>query len=442
MSILVVYASKHGATGEIAEWIAEGLRAAGQSVDTRPVQEAGDLADYEGFVIGSAAYSTHWLKDAVAFVSSNRDLLAQRPVWLFSSGPLGTGATDANAMDPTAPFEPKEIGGFQVAIHPRDHRVFFGALDPGRLTLAEWSCLKRPATRVILPEGDFRDWAQIQQWAEGIAQELTQLNALPLEGAIPCNTRTKRSSRSRWGGHPVAPVSMRRTRRMNTVGGAFAVLGLLALLLGAPLTLMIAWSTSGAFINAVMASALVAGLGVLLLVVNWVVLGLGERTPAERKQNKRERDSYEAANKEYCLVRDELLATAVPANLPGAHGQDQDELAILALGFPGDQRLLEGGLSSMRFLLGPERPLYLAQAERGAGRGLVAVTPTRLISALGAPRIVPLSSIQQIFRDELGSVHVVSTFMEFAFSIVGGGSWDLLRELVEGGRIALEPLAS
>jgi menaquinone-dependent protoporphyrinogen oxidase len=183
MSILVAYASKQGATGEIAERVAEGLRAAGQHADARPFEEAGDLADYEGFVVGSAAYSTYWLKDATAFVSRNRDLLARRPVWLFSSGPLDTEATDAKGVDLRAGFEPKEIPGFQEAIHPRDHRVFFGALDPARLSFAEWSCLKLPATSLILPGGDVRDWAQIEQWAAGIALELTQLDALPIQGA-------------------------------------------------------------------------------------------------------------------------------------------------------------------------------------------------------------------------------------------------------------------
>jgi menaquinone-dependent protoporphyrinogen oxidase len=442
MMILVAYASRHGATGEIAERIAQGLRAAGQPADARPVQEAGDLADYEGFVVGSAVYSTHWLKDATAFVRRNRDLLAQRPVWLFSSGPLGAEATDAKGVDLRAAFEPREIREFQVAIHPRDHRIFLGALDPGRLSFAEESCLKLPATRAILPEGDFRDWAQIEGWARGIAQELRQLDAQRLERAVLGNMRTKRTPGSRWEGRPVAPVSMRRTRRMNTVGGTFIALGLLALLLGAPLTLMFAWSSSGTLIAGVTASALVAGLGVLMLVANWVVFRLGERTPAERKQDKRERDNYEVTNKEYFRVRDEMLATPVPANLPHPPVQDQDELARLASGFPGGQRLLESRLAAMRFLLGAERPLYLAQADRGTGRGLVTVTPTRLISALGTPRIVPLSSIQRIFRDEVGSVHVVSTFMEFAFRIVDGGSWDLLREVVEAGRIALEPLAS
>ena len=174
MSVLVAYASKHGATGEIAERIAQGLRAAGQDADARPVKEAGDLGDYEGFVLGSAAYLGHWLKDAVAFVRSNQDLLAQRPVWLFSSGPLGTEVTDAKGVDLHTAAEPKELPEFQEAIHPREHHVFFGLLDPGSLSFTERSLRKLPAARAILPEGDFRDWAEIQLWAQGIAKELTQ----------------------------------------------------------------------------------------------------------------------------------------------------------------------------------------------------------------------------------------------------------------------------
>jgi menaquinone-dependent protoporphyrinogen IX oxidase len=61
MSVLVGYASKHGATGEIAERIAEILTLAGRHAEARRVQQAGDLGGYEGFVVGSAAYSTHWL---------------------------------------------------------------------------------------------------------------------------------------------------------------------------------------------------------------------------------------------------------------------------------------------------------------------------------------------------------------------------------------------
>lgn len=182
MLILVAYASKHGATSEIAERIAQTLTAAGHQAEARPVRQAGDLGVFDGFVVGSATYATHWLKDATAFVTSNRDLLAQRPVWLFSDGPLGTEVTDAEGADLRAAAEPKEISGFQEAIHPRDHRVFFGALDPDRLTFAERTLRKLPAARAILPEGDFRDWGEIEDWARSIAEDSRRLDVRPEEG--------------------------------------------------------------------------------------------------------------------------------------------------------------------------------------------------------------------------------------------------------------------
>jgi menaquinone-dependent protoporphyrinogen IX oxidase len=44
MAVLVAYASKHGATHEIAERIAQTLTAAGQQAQVRSVSAAGDLA--------------------------------------------------------------------------------------------------------------------------------------------------------------------------------------------------------------------------------------------------------------------------------------------------------------------------------------------------------------------------------------------------------------
>jgi len=171
MPVLVVYASKHGATREIAERVAQTMVAAGQQAQARPVTAAGDLAGYDAFVVGSAVYMGHWQKEAVEFVRRNRAVLAGHPVWLFSSGPLGTEPVDAEGRDLTVAAEPKELAEFTEAIHPRGHRVFFGALDPGRLRLGERAIRKLPAGRALLPEGDFRDWAQIEAWARGIAAD-------------------------------------------------------------------------------------------------------------------------------------------------------------------------------------------------------------------------------------------------------------------------------
>lgn len=172
MRVLVAYASQHGATREIAERIAERLRLAGLSVEARPAAHAGDLAEFDAFVIGGAAYIGRWLKDATELVAANAGLLAGRPTWLFSSGPLGTEPVDAEGHDQRESAQPKEFPGFRESIHPRATRVFFGALDPARLGLRDRAIRALPAGRALLPEGDFRDWSEIEAWADGIAVEL------------------------------------------------------------------------------------------------------------------------------------------------------------------------------------------------------------------------------------------------------------------------------
>jgi menaquinone-dependent protoporphyrinogen oxidase len=172
MTILVAYASKHGATREIAERVAETLRDSGLDAEVRPIGAAGDPAGYEAFVLGSAVYFGSWRKEATAFVRRHRAVLATRPVWRFSSGPLGTAATDAEGRDLREAAVPKESAGFAEAIQPRDHRVFFGALDHTRFGFAERLVWALPAGRKLLIEGDFRDWADVESWARGIAQAL------------------------------------------------------------------------------------------------------------------------------------------------------------------------------------------------------------------------------------------------------------------------------
>lgn len=174
MSILVAYASRHGATAGIAERIAERLRTAGLEAEARPAKEVRDPAAYSAFVIGGATYMFRWMKEATEFVRRNRALLASRPVWLFSSGPLGTEATDEQGQDLRVVSGPREIAELRTAIHARDHRVFFGAFDRHMKAVGftERLVLMMPAARAAFPEGDFRDWAEIETWADGIAHEL------------------------------------------------------------------------------------------------------------------------------------------------------------------------------------------------------------------------------------------------------------------------------
>jgi menaquinone-dependent protoporphyrinogen oxidase len=164
VKILVSTASRHGATTEVATHIAEALRAdlpGDTVVEVLPAADAGDTRSYDAFVLGSAVYMGRWLEDARKLV----ELIATRPprpVWLFSSGPVG---------DPAKPTEePAEIGNLVRITGARDHRLFAGRLVRHQLGFAEKAVVR--ALRV--PAGDFRDWDAITAWAKHIAAELSQ----------------------------------------------------------------------------------------------------------------------------------------------------------------------------------------------------------------------------------------------------------------------------
>jgi menaquinone-dependent protoporphyrinogen oxidase len=174
MSILIAYATKHGATRGIAERIAEKLKEMGLSAEARSVKEIDDLASYDAFVVGSASYFFHWRREARRFVRRNRSILASLPVWLFSSGPLGKETKDAQGRDLREVTTPKELAELSAMTHSRGHRVFFGALHRANLGFFfKLLVARNPDDSKLLPEGDFRDWSDIDAWAEGIGRELT-----------------------------------------------------------------------------------------------------------------------------------------------------------------------------------------------------------------------------------------------------------------------------
>ncbi len=186
MTVLVAYASKHGATQGIAERIGDKLRQMGKDVEVKPASAVGDISSYEAFVIGSAVYSGSWLPEAAEFVRSHTAILAVYPVWLFSSGPLGPEVKPPEGQEMETDEHvgqikifgvkrsihwplPKEVIEFRSQIASRGHEMFFGAIDAKNLPFAERMALV--AVRGMA--GDFRDWNAIDAWAQEIARQLT-----------------------------------------------------------------------------------------------------------------------------------------------------------------------------------------------------------------------------------------------------------------------------
>lgn len=158
----------------VAERIAASLGAAGFPAEARSVKGVRDIAPFDAFVIGSAAYMFHWLKGATAFVKRHRAVLAERPVWLFGSGPLGADLVDKEGRDIFEASRPKEVEELKTLIRPRGDRVFFGAWDPDAPTMGIGERFLRlmPVSQAAMPAGGFRDWQAIDTWAAEIANEL------------------------------------------------------------------------------------------------------------------------------------------------------------------------------------------------------------------------------------------------------------------------------
>ena len=124
MRLLVTAASRHGSTAEIATELGKALRGAlpGVGVDVVPLTRIGGIENYDAVVLGSAVYFGRWLDEARWAVSMRTAELRQRPVWLFSSGPVGV---------PSVPStESSDAVELAAAIGARAHVVFPGRGAP------------------------------------------------------------------------------------------------------------------------------------------------------------------------------------------------------------------------------------------------------------------------------------------------------------------------
>jgi menaquinone-dependent protoporphyrinogen oxidase len=160
MKVLVCAASKYGATGEIAQAVGEVLAGKGLEVTVVPPGQAGAMEEFDAVVLGSAVYMGQWMKPARELAERSAAALAARPVWLFSSGPVGEPAKPAD--------NPVDVAKILEVTKARDHQIFTGKLVKKHLSFPD----RAMASAIRAAEGDFRNWAEIKAWAAGIADTL------------------------------------------------------------------------------------------------------------------------------------------------------------------------------------------------------------------------------------------------------------------------------
>lgn len=160
MHVLVSVASRHGSTAELAIALANALEAEGVTTTVLAPEAAVSLDGYDAVVIGSAVYMGHWLEAARRWAERNAAALRERPVWLFSSGPVG---------DPLRPTEdPVDIAALMPLTGALEHRILPGRLVRRELGFSE----KAIAAAVRVAEGDFRSWEDVRSWGRAIARQL------------------------------------------------------------------------------------------------------------------------------------------------------------------------------------------------------------------------------------------------------------------------------
>ncbi len=108
-----------------------------------------------------------WRKQAATFLKANERALAERPVWLFSSGP--TSGEDAGSFLEGKSL-PDALQPIADRIRPRGITSFHGVLNADKLNFIEKWMMKN----MKAPFGDFRKWDAITAWATAIADALKE----------------------------------------------------------------------------------------------------------------------------------------------------------------------------------------------------------------------------------------------------------------------------
>lgn len=165
MTALVAHASRNGATRDVAERIAARLDESGLHCELSRLPD-GNPNTYDTVVLGSAVYAGAWLPEAIEMVRRNEWVLARKPVWTFSVGWLSQQRGMLRRF--VWPDAQEQLADVHVAIGPHGHRFFAGAIRAPGLSLRQRLLFRALGGRY----GDYRDWPQIDAWADHIAEQV------------------------------------------------------------------------------------------------------------------------------------------------------------------------------------------------------------------------------------------------------------------------------
>jgi menaquinone-dependent protoporphyrinogen oxidase len=158
--ILIVYASKCGSTGEVAQAIAQTFAQRGLTTDVKLAKNVTTLDGYKAVLVGSATRMGSWLPDALDFVKTNQAHLKSIPTAYFTVHMLNTDDSEASIRAREAYTAPA-----RAILAPQAEVFFMGKIDPKRLSLFDRLITEMVKKSTNTPIGDYRDWDKIRAWA-------------------------------------------------------------------------------------------------------------------------------------------------------------------------------------------------------------------------------------------------------------------------------------
>lgn len=163
--VLVTYASRAGSTAGVAEAIGNTLAGCGVPVVVRPMSDVTDLTPYRAVVAGSAIQNKRWLPEALQFLSAHRAALEQRRFAAF----LVCMTLAMKNGEQYRPFVKDFLQPVRNVVRPVSEGLFPGALDISKVPSASDRLKFRLSVHFrVWSEGDHRDWAAINAWAESL----------------------------------------------------------------------------------------------------------------------------------------------------------------------------------------------------------------------------------------------------------------------------------
>ena len=161
---LLVYGTKTGCTRGIAEKIAETLVDLGVVVHVKPAEEKPDPTGYDAILVGSGVRAGSWHGSVKKWVAANAEELKARPTAFFTA--CLTMSTTPEKADEVRAYTDTLIS--ETGVEPVDIGLFAGMCVPSEFSLPERMIMKV----MKAPEGDFRDYPAVVEWATAVAVPL------------------------------------------------------------------------------------------------------------------------------------------------------------------------------------------------------------------------------------------------------------------------------